>query len=171
MGIHSGPVNEISDLNEQANLAGAGINIAQRVMDCADAGHIFLSRHVAEDLMEYRAMAHRISHDLGDCESETRTAHPALPTFTPMTLVNPKVPEKLQADQETSRPVRWAAVEQLGCWMVPRSARCASLLILRRAYRKNAICRPTNVARDPPRSTIKCAFQVNNSKQRMFRIA
>ena len=53
MGIHSGPVNEISDLNEQANLAGAGINIAHRVMDCGDAGHILLSRHVAEDLEEY----------------------------------------------------------------------------------------------------------------------
>ena len=53
MGIHSGPVNEISDLNEQANIAGAGINIAQRVMDCGDAGHILLSRHVAEDLEQY----------------------------------------------------------------------------------------------------------------------
>src|SRR5438046_5306389 len=41
MGIHSGPVNEITDLNEQANIAGAGINIAQRVMDCGDAGRIF----------------------------------------------------------------------------------------------------------------------------------
>src|SRR5437867_2052564 len=50
MGIHSGPVNEISDLNEQANIAGAGINIAQRVMDCGDAGHILLSQHVADDL-------------------------------------------------------------------------------------------------------------------------
>src|SRR5215472_7965658 len=39
MGVHSGPVNEITDLNEQANIAGAGINIAQRVMDCGDAGH------------------------------------------------------------------------------------------------------------------------------------
>src|SRR6516165_5300878 len=48
MGIHSGPVNAITDLNEQANIAGAGINIAQRVMDCGDAGHILLSRHVAE---------------------------------------------------------------------------------------------------------------------------
>src|SRR5437879_12234542 len=53
MGIHSGPVNEIADLNEQANIAGAGINIAQRVMDCGDAGHILLSRHVAEDLEHY----------------------------------------------------------------------------------------------------------------------
>src|SRR4029077_9500266 len=49
MGIHSGPVNEITDLNEQANIAGAGINTAQRVMDCGNAGHILLSRHVAED--------------------------------------------------------------------------------------------------------------------------
>src|SRR6266480_5552336 len=49
MGIHSGPVNAITDLNEQENIAGAGINIAQRVMDCGDAGHILLSKHVAED--------------------------------------------------------------------------------------------------------------------------
>src|SRR4030095_6287407 len=50
MGIHSGAVNEITDLNEQTNIAGAGINIAQRIMDCGDAGHILLSRHVAEAL-------------------------------------------------------------------------------------------------------------------------
>src|SRR5438874_4878595 len=47
MGVHSGPVNELTDLNEQANIAGAGINMAQRVMDCGEAGHILLSRHVA----------------------------------------------------------------------------------------------------------------------------
>src|SRR5262245_61483067 len=53
MGIHSGPVNAVTDLNEQANIARAGINIAQRVMDCGDAGHILLSKHVAEDLVHY----------------------------------------------------------------------------------------------------------------------
>src|SRR5207244_6362103 len=53
IGIHSGPVNEITDLNEQANIAGAGINIAKRVMDCGDAGHILLSKRVAEDLEQY----------------------------------------------------------------------------------------------------------------------
>src|SRR6516164_1364334 len=53
MGIHSGPVNDITDLNEQANIAGAGINIAQRVMDCGDAGHILLSKHIAEDLEHF----------------------------------------------------------------------------------------------------------------------
>jgi class 3 adenylate cyclase len=67
MGIHSGPVNEISDLNEQANIAGAGINIAQRVMDCGDAGHILLSRHVAEDLEQYPRWRAYL-HDLGECE-------------------------------------------------------------------------------------------------------
>src|SRR5213083_2189012 len=54
MGIHSGPVNEVTDLNEQANIAGAGINMAQRVMDCGDAGHILVSKRVADDLEQYR---------------------------------------------------------------------------------------------------------------------
>src|SRR5213595_761180 len=67
MGIHSGPVNEITDLNEQANIAGAGINIAQRVMDCGDAGHILLSKHVAEDLEHY-ARWRPYLHELGPCE-------------------------------------------------------------------------------------------------------
>src|ERR671925_917522 len=67
MGIHSGPVNAITDLNEQANIAGAGINIAQRVMDCGDAGHILLSKHVAEDLEHYPRWQPYL-HELGDCE-------------------------------------------------------------------------------------------------------
>src|ERR1051326_3229699 len=67
MGIHSGPVNEITDLNEQANIAGAGINMAQRVMDCGDAGHILLSKRVADDLEHYAQCGSRL-HDLGECE-------------------------------------------------------------------------------------------------------
>src|SRR5260370_29629251 len=67
MGIHSGPVNAITDLNEQANFAGAGINIAQRVMDCGDAGHILLSKHVAEDLEHYPQWQPYL-HELGECE-------------------------------------------------------------------------------------------------------
>jgi TolB-like protein/cytochrome c-type biogenesis protein CcmH/NrfG len=67
MGIHSGPVSEMSDVNERTNVAGAGINLAQRVMDCGDAGHILLSRRVAEDLAEYRQWQPRL-HDLGECE-------------------------------------------------------------------------------------------------------
>ena len=52
MGIHSGPVNRIVDVNEKTNIAGSGINVAQRVLDCADAGHILLSAHIAEDLAQ-----------------------------------------------------------------------------------------------------------------------
>src|SRR5256885_503769 len=63
MGIHSGPVNEVTDLNEQANITGAGINIAQRVMDCGDAGHILLSKQGADDLEQYaqwRSLLHEL---------------------------------------------------------------------------------------------------------------
>ena len=54
MGVHSGPVNQVTDVNDRTNIAGAGINIAQRVIDCGDAGHILLSKHLADDLAEYR---------------------------------------------------------------------------------------------------------------------
>src|SRR2546421_1581250 len=67
MGIHSGPVNEVVDLNEQANIAGAGINIAQRVMDCGDAGHILLSKRIADDLEQYPQWRSQL-HELGDSE-------------------------------------------------------------------------------------------------------
>src|SRR5882762_1333087 len=69
MGIHSGPVNEVTDLNEQANIAGAGINIAQRVMDCGDAGHILVSKRVADDLEHYDQWQPYL-HDLGECEGK-----------------------------------------------------------------------------------------------------
>jgi TolB-like protein/Tfp pilus assembly protein PilF len=66
MGIHSGPVNEVRDVNDRANVAGAGINMAQRVMDCGDAGHILLSKRVAEDLAHSRQWRGYL-HDLGEC--------------------------------------------------------------------------------------------------------
>ena len=67
MGIHSGPVNEITDLNEQANIAGVGINLAQRIMDCGDAGHILLSKRVGDDLEQYPQWRSHLA-DLGECE-------------------------------------------------------------------------------------------------------
>ena len=67
MGIHSGPVSGVVDVNNRPNLAGAGLNMAQRVMDCGDAGHILLSKHVAEDLAEYEQWR-PLLHDLGTCE-------------------------------------------------------------------------------------------------------
>ncbi len=67
MGVHTGPVNTVADVNERANVAGAGINMAQRVMDCGDAGHILLSQRVAEDLGQSREWS-PLLHDLGECE-------------------------------------------------------------------------------------------------------
>src|SRR5881396_3847299 len=67
MGIHSGPVSGVVDVNNRPNLTGAGINTAQRVMDCGDGGHILLSKHVAEDLEEYEQWR-PLLHDLGSCE-------------------------------------------------------------------------------------------------------
>src|SRR6266567_3295405 len=67
MGIHSGPVDPVTDVNDRSNVAGAGMNIAQRIMDCADAGHILLSKRVAEDLAQYGHWKSRL-HDLGEIE-------------------------------------------------------------------------------------------------------
>jgi TolB-like protein/Tfp pilus assembly protein PilF len=110
MGIHSGPVNEITDLNEQANIAGAGINIAQRVMDCGDAGHILLSKHVAEDLEHYPRWQPYL-HDLGECEVKHGVRVHAVNFFTD-DLGNPEMPEKIrhqatvEAAVSTARPMR-----------------------------------------------------------------
>src|SRR5215471_11058758 len=67
MGIHSGPVSGTTDVNDRSNVAGAGINLAQRVMDCGDAGHILLSKRVADDLEQYRQWRSHL-HDLGECD-------------------------------------------------------------------------------------------------------
>src|SRR5213595_2245901 len=92
MGIHSGPVNEVTDLNEQANIAGAGINIAQRVMDCGDAGHILVSKHAAEDLEQYQHWR-SLLHDLGTCEvKHGERLH--VVNFYNHGIGNPAVPEK-----------------------------------------------------------------------------
>ena len=67
MGVHSGPVNRITDVNDKTNIVGSGINVAQRVLDCGDGGHILLSKHVADDLSQYRHWQPYL-HDLGECE-------------------------------------------------------------------------------------------------------
>src|SRR6476660_7093135 len=99
MGIHSGPVNEITDLNAQANIAGAGINIAQRVMDCGDSGHILLSKHVADDLEQYPQWRSEL-HDLGECEVKHGVRVRTVNFYTDE-LGNPEVPEKLRQARVT----------------------------------------------------------------------
>src|SRR5437660_2371522 len=95
MGIHSGPVNEVTDLNAQANIAGAGINMAQRVMDCGDGGHILLSKHVAEDLEQYPHWQPYL-HELGECEVKHGVRVSVVSLYTEE-LGNPAPPEKLKA--------------------------------------------------------------------------
>jgi TolB-like protein/Tfp pilus assembly protein PilF len=67
MGVHSGPINQVTDVNDRVNVAGTGFNVAQRVMDCGDTGHILLSKHVADDLIQYRHWQPYL-HDVGECE-------------------------------------------------------------------------------------------------------
>jgi class 3 adenylate cyclase len=94
MGVHSGPVNEVADVNERANIAGAGINIAQRIMDCGDAGHILVSKHVAEDLENY-ARWRTFLHELGECEVKHGLRITVANLYTP-TLGNPRLPRKFK---------------------------------------------------------------------------
>src|SRR5207302_5462943 len=94
-GIHSGPVRGVVDVNERANLAGAGINMAKRVMDCGDAGHILLSKHVAEDLEEYERWR-PLLHDLGSCEVKHGNRI-GIANLYDSEIGNSQLPKKLQA--------------------------------------------------------------------------
>ena len=108
MGIHSGPVNEVIDVNERANIAGAGINMAQRVMDCGDAGHILLSKHVAEDLEQYEHWR-PLLHDLGDMRSETRRACRDRKSLRGRSWESASA-EKVPSPKKRRARMRWAAM-------------------------------------------------------------
>jgi len=108
MGIHSGPVSGVVDVNERANLAGAGINMAKRVMDCGDEGHILLSKHVAEDLEEYEQWR-PLLHDLGSCEVK-HGMQVAIVNLWSDDVGNRQLPQKLQALKKQRARVRWAEV-------------------------------------------------------------
>jgi class 3 adenylate cyclase len=108
MGIHSGPVNEVVDLNEQSNIAGAGINIAQRVMDCGDAGHILLSKHVAEHLEEYEKWR-AFLHDLGTCEAKHGVRVSVVNLYDDH-FGDAKLPQKFETVQKRRTQLRWAAM-------------------------------------------------------------
>jgi len=113
MGVHSGPVNRITDVNDKTNIAGSGINVAQRVLDCGDAGHILLSAHVAKDLAEYRHWQPYL-HDLGECEVKHGLRLHLFNLYKDG-LGNARLPEKLKRrrwTQELSQvrpltPPRW----------------------------------------------------------------
>jgi class 3 adenylate cyclase len=106
MGVHSGPVSGVIDVNGHANLAGAGLNTAQRVMACGDAGHILVSRRVADDLGEYEHWR-PLLHDLGECEVK-HGAHVTIVNFYGDEVGNPQLPKKFQALKKHSTRMRWA---------------------------------------------------------------
>jgi TolB-like protein/class 3 adenylate cyclase/Tfp pilus assembly protein PilF len=126
MGVHSGPVNQVTDVNDKTNIAGSGINVAQRVLDCGDAGHILLSGHVAEDLSEYRHWQPHL-HDLGECEVKHGLRLHIFNLYKE-NLGNPHVPQKLK------RGRRWkqasgAAVRPLSVPRWPKLALIAALSV------------------------------------------
>jgi TolB-like protein/class 3 adenylate cyclase/Tfp pilus assembly protein PilF len=107
MGAHSGPVSGVIDVNGQANLAGAGLNMAQRVMDCGDAGHILLSKRVADDLGEYEHWQ-PLLHDLGECEVK-HGMRVSIVNLHANEVGNPQLPRKFQALKKHRARMRWAA--------------------------------------------------------------
>jgi len=101
MGIHSGPVSEVTDVSGRTNIAGAGINMAQRVMDCGDAGHILLSQHVADDLVHSRQWTSRL-RDLGECEAK-HGVRLHLANLYAEPLGNAAVPQKFQQKKQKQK--------------------------------------------------------------------
>jgi len=108
MGVHSGAVSEVVDVNGRTNVAGAGINFAQRVMDCGDAGHILVSRHVAEDLEHYPRWKPYL-HDLGECEVKHGVRLGVVNLYHDG-AGNLQLPKKVRATKLKQKRRRWAAI-------------------------------------------------------------
>jgi TolB-like protein/class 3 adenylate cyclase len=111
MGVHSGPVSGTTDVNDRSNVAGAGINIAQRVMDCGDAGHILLSKRVAEDLAQYRHWQANL-HDLGECEVKHGEMLSLVNLYTDE-IGNPRVPARFKSNTHAQHPATSVAPTRL----------------------------------------------------------
>ena len=138
MGVHSGPVDQVKDVNERSNVAGAGINTAQRVMDCGDAGHILVSKRVADDLAQDILWQPHL-HDLGECEVKHGIGVYIFNLYTEE-LGNRELPEKFKQQRgrkktttatgaSAGRPavMRWAMI---GAVLLIVAAVAVGLLIL-----------------------------------------
>jgi TolB-like protein/class 3 adenylate cyclase/Tfp pilus assembly protein PilF len=171
MGIHSGPVNQVRDVNDSLNVAGTGINVAQRVMDCGDAGHILLSKHVADDLAQYRHWQPYL-HDLGECEVK-HGLRLHIVNLCKDGLGNREVPEKLK------RRKRWKQVSDVAIKTVdaprwPKSLLIITLLVSALALaisfsvisRRGAIIQATNPATFVPEKSIAVLPFENRSEER-----
>ncbi len=170
MGVHSGPINQVTDVNDRINVAGTGINVAQRVMDCADAGHILLTKHVADDLAQYRHWQPYL-HDLGEYEVK-HGLRVHIVNFYKDGLGNPALPEKLkrrarwkQRGTETVKPVRapaWPKTLLLITLLLSALALATGFFVL---FRRGSLNRTSNAAIIPEKSIAVLPFQ-NRSEEK-----
>ena len=159
MGVHSGPVNRVTDVNDKTNIAGSGINVAQRVLDCGDAGHILLSAHIAEDLVHYRHWQPYL-HDIGECEVKHGLRLDLFNLYKD-NIGNRQVPEKLRpgrrraASAVSVRPIttrRWSKYVLSAVLLVSAAALAISFSVFYRGG-SPAVARSSSVkaaAEGPP---------------------
>src|SRR5436190_5948285 len=142
MGIHSGPVSGVVDVTGRANLAGAGLNLARRVMDCGDAGHILLSKHLAEDLAEFEEWR-PLLHDLGTCEVK-HGVQVAIVNLWSEDVGNPQLPQKFQALRKQRARVRWA--EAAAALLLLAGIAAAFVLISKKSAKSTSIVPEKSIA-------------------------
>jgi TolB-like protein/class 3 adenylate cyclase len=163
MGVHSGPVSGVIDVTGRANLAGAGLNIARRVMECGDAGHILLSKHVAEDLEEYEQWR-PLLYDLGTCEVK-HGVRVGVVNLYDNGVGNQQLPKKFQALKKRRTHIRWA--EAAIALLVLGAVVAAFVLVLRRPARPTlaapdksiAVLPFENLSRDPDNAYFATGIQ------------
>src|SRR5439155_194302 len=170
MGVHSGPVHQTTDVNDRSNVAGAGINVVQRVMDCGDAGHILLSKHVADDLTHYRHWQPYL-HDLGECDVKHGLRLHVFNLYRDG-LGNPAVPEKLKRGRRwknagvSIQPIsaaRWRKFVLIAALVLSAVALAISFSIL---SRRGAVIQATSPATFVPEKSIAVVAFENRSEER-----
>ena len=178
IGIHSGPVNQVTDVNDRLNVAGSGINIGQRVLDCGDAGHILLSKHLADDLAQYRHWQPYL-HDLGECEAKHGLRLHIVNLYKEG-LGNPALPEKLRRRQRWKQtapirpiaPARWPKWALIAALILSVCALLLSLVIFfhhRPEARTAATFTPAVAATIPEKSIAVLPFEsLSDEKQNAY---
>ena len=142
MGIHSGPVSGVIDVTGRTNLAGSGLNLARRVMDCGDGGHILLSKHVGEDLSEFEQWR-PLLHDLGSCEVK-HGMQIAIVNLWSDDVGNPQLPQKFQALRKHRARVRWAEVA--AALLLLAGIAAAFVLVSKKSARSTSIVPEKSIA-------------------------